>query len=127
MSIFSEIVSCGLPFIFNESIAIQFQIRDFGLQGGLRVNLNLFCEVAWEFREEAEDESYLFVGLNHVVLIVAIELKFTVLEAACVDLGTVFEDELQINGRIAYVSNLDWLPFDVMQPYVERQLQTIND
>lgn len=91
------------------------------------MNLNLFCEVAWEFREEAEDESYLFVGLNHVVLIVAIELKFTVLEAACVDLGTVFEDELQIHGGIAYVSNLDWLPFDVMQPYVERQLQTIND
>jgi hypothetical protein len=81
----------------------------------------------WKFREETKDKGIFLSRFDDIVLIVAVKLQLSILEPIGVDLGCIFEQKLQVDCRIADISNLDFPAFDVGQLYIEAKLQAIDD
>lgn len=62
------------------------------------MDLHFLSEMPWKFREEAKNERVFLSRFNDIVFIVAIKLELCVFESTRIDLGSVFEVELQVHS-----------------------------
>lgn len=87
---------------------------------------HLFCKMTRKFREKAKNKSILLSRLDNIVFIMAVKLQLRILESVGIDLGCIFEKKLQVDCRIADISDLDFPALDVGNLNIEAELQPIN-
>ena len=111
-----------LPLVKDERSTAKFYIWNFGVEWWLAYNLNLFSEITWELRKEAENESIFLGRFDDIVLIVAIKFELSIFEATGIDFRSIFEDKLKVDSRITNIFYFYFFPFNVSQLYIEIQL-----
>lgn len=86
----------------------------------------LFCEVAWNLRDEAEDEGELLAWLDGLSGVVTKKLGLHVLDGVRVDSGLISKPPLVIHRRRAYVPDPDLLGLNAAKLLLKTQEQTID-